>query len=82
MIELHTRSDSKMLAAVEPIMDSHLEVDRALIRRKRHAVHRPRRCQPQGQGEKVFLHDARLTASAPAFHSRRDGAKKFKIITL
>ncbi len=52
----------------------HLEVDRPLIRTKRHAVYRPRRRQPQSLGEELFLHPPRLTSSGGSFHTRRDGA--------
>lgn len=55
----------------------HLEVDRPLIRTKRHAVHRPRRRQPQSLGEELFLHPTRLTSSGAPFHTRRDGAEKY-----
>ena len=50
----------------------HLKVGRDLVQTKQHAVYHPRRCQPQGQGEKLFLHRASLAVSGPAFQSRRD----------
>lgn len=52
----------------------HLEVDRPLVGTERHAVHRPRRGQPQSLCEELFLHPPRLASSEVRFHTRRDGA--------